>query len=739
MDTDTELDGASGPAPRAEGASAWTTALGVLAVLGVVGGLWSTGDVDAATWASVAVVSAVWVGFVAAASRWQARARAPALAPPAHALLQVDGQDRLPVGEAEALVDAASPRPPSWLGAGTTTLISLGLAGTFLGLTLGLFNALPLLLAKQTDAAIQALLAGAQLAFVKSLLGILLGTVWSFRMIGLHAVEAGLRADALARLQARFPPISPEQLLARESAAAAARAAALDQRLTADAKAAADRHAALMAGLAQLPQGEAVLERLGEVADAVEAAGGLTVEAIGQANADIAAVLEAPLAEHLRKIDTAARSMESILKDMSEADSTRSLVGQLTKALGPVITEGLQVPLAGIQHTLQGFGDKGGQAVGEVVKEGTKASVNELVTELGNLKKTIRSISENLTSAVSAAHSASDTISKIPGPMTTAANAWTTAARQADAVKSALQAAAASSGEIKSSLSDSSAGLRTVTQDLNGVSAGLREAAKALGKPVDGETESADGLVKALTELSGLLSSLGKTIEQSSTKGVGETVNTLNSAARGLVGAVNGMNALLEPVTKLSQLNVANAKEMATKSEEIRTNLREAVEPLNTLVNDAKTAAGEVRGAAAEVANAGQKAAGLVQAEGEVLKGAASEFTTASATASDQVKALELQLRALRELHTLLKGAWVADYGRLEDSYKKVAEAWKAAAAAADKDRKATTDAIADTARVVADAVGVQEPLGALLKALTDLTTALKAHPSAGPSAPPGP
>ena len=62
-----------------------------------------------------------------------------------------------------------------------------------------------------------------------------------------------------------------------------------------------------------------------------------------------------------------------------------------------------------------------------------------------------------------------------------------------------------------------------------------------------------------------------------------------------------------------------------------------------------------------------------------------------------------------------------------------------ATAAAADKDRRATTDAIADTARVVADAVGVQEPLGALHDAIIALTAALKAHPSAGPSAPPGP
>jgi type I site-specific restriction endonuclease len=199
------------------------------------------------------------------------------------------------------------------------------------------------------------------------------------------------------------------------------------------------------------------------------------------------------------------------------------------------------------------------------------------------------------------------------------------------------------------------------------------------------------------------------------------------------------MKALVGPVKELSELSVTNANTIATRSEEIRTTLHEAVKPLNTLVTDAKTAAGEVRGAAAEVANAGQKAAGLVQAEGEVLKGAASEFTTASATASDQVKALELQLEALRELHTLLKGAWVADYDRLEDSYKKVADAWRAAATAADKDRKATTDAIADTARVVADAVGVQEPLGALHRAIIALTTALKAHPSAGPSAPPGP
>ncbi len=348
------------------GALRWTTVAGLLAVVVVVERLVSSGAADWPTGVSLAAVFVAWVAFVGASAGWQRAARAPELVPPAHLRLRVHGAERLPAGEAEVLVDAASPRPPSWLGAGTTTLISLGLAGTFLGLTLGLFNAVPLLLEKQTDAAIQALLAGAQLAFVKSLLGIVLGTLWSFRLIGLHGVEARLRAAALASLQARFPPISPDQLLALSLDAASARHLELQAQLAGIEQAAAARHAGLMQAIAALPQGEAVLERLGEVADAVEEAGNGVGQRVDEGAARAAQATAAAARELGQKVDLLVREDSAQERQVALVGAVSAGASAVTAAVelsGETVGRAVE---QGAVHVRQGA-EEAAQGLAEVV------------------------------------------------------------------------------------------------------------------------------------------------------------------------------------------------------------------------------------------------------------------------------------------------------------------------------------------------------------------------------------
>lgn len=73
---------------------------------------------------------------------------------------------------------------PSVLSLGQNLLISLGLIGTFFGLTLGLFDAIPLFAKGGTENmtdAMEALFGGAKLAFAKSLAGVMAAALWSFR------------------------------------------------------------------------------------------------------------------------------------------------------------------------------------------------------------------------------------------------------------------------------------------------------------------------------------------------------------------------------------------------------------------------------------------------------------------------------------------------------------------------------------------------------------------------------
>ena len=90
--------------------------------------------------------------------------------------------------EAQEVIHHESPyvpdesRLPGWLGTGQAVLVTLGLMGTFLGMTIGLFQAIPLLQGANPDPdqAMNLLLGGARLAFTKSVAGMYWSIVWLF-------------------------------------------------------------------------------------------------------------------------------------------------------------------------------------------------------------------------------------------------------------------------------------------------------------------------------------------------------------------------------------------------------------------------------------------------------------------------------------------------------------------------------------------------------------------------------
>ncbi|MBI2571718.1 MAG: hypothetical protein HYV63_32310, partial [Candidatus Schekmanbacteria bacterium] len=164
---------------------------------------------------------------------------------------------------------------PELLGTGQTVLISLGLMGTFLGLTIGLMQAVPKLTGAEHVAGSSAivaagvpapasgdpqsddagtiegmqegmtdLLGGARLAFAKSLAGILFAMLWALRLRSAEA-RRGERLAAWARmLDSRFPLLTERhahlhlislvgELAGSESKRAEARAEKLEQRVSA--------------------------------------------------------------------------------------------------------------------------------------------------------------------------------------------------------------------------------------------------------------------------------------------------------------------------------------------------------------------------------------------------------------------------------------------------------------------------------------------------------------------------
>lgn len=209
---------------KVESSKGWH--FGVTAILALAAGValfrWLNGvpgGLDPLTTPFVALLFTWFAVLWTAGLKWHFSPNQDAVFVPKGQLLRLPDNElsaRLPQQTLEELAErhVAKSRLPGWLALGATTLVSVGLAGTFLGLTIGLIGALPHLNDDEVKLAIEEMLDGAKLAFVKSLVGIVLATIWNYALLGLRTEQDRRYRVAEANLEVRFPPISMEQILA---------------------------------------------------------------------------------------------------------------------------------------------------------------------------------------------------------------------------------------------------------------------------------------------------------------------------------------------------------------------------------------------------------------------------------------------------------------------------------------------------------------------------------------------
>lgn len=239
--------------------------LGGLEVLAVVVAAlaiarFSTGDdPDLTTAGMVALVTLVWLAYRIALWRWF-RDRAwlggspvPGSLPPelAAAADRVEASTVEYAGKRWRTASAAvelgpdgagtgSHRLPALLGSGQGVLISLGLIGTFLGLSIGLYEAVPKMFpAEHADSAdvrhtegtagaavasvpadpltnmkggMKDLLGGARLAFAKSVAGVAFAMLWGLRLRHAETRRDDYLDGVSDELDRRWPLLTPQQL-----------------------------------------------------------------------------------------------------------------------------------------------------------------------------------------------------------------------------------------------------------------------------------------------------------------------------------------------------------------------------------------------------------------------------------------------------------------------------------------------------------------------------------------------
>lgn len=225
---------------------------------------------------------------------------------------------------------------PAWLGAGQAILVSLGLFGTFFGLSYGLLQSIPCidgsdpghaaclsalgsggdLETRAMERGMSILLGGARTAFSKSVAGIGLGVAWLLLWRARDAAFKALLRDLAEGLDALVPYRS-EAILVLERLEAL-RVAQPDTRAFSDAAGIiAGTAETLAAAVGSLERSSLSLSKAGEQMSG--AAKGFSAEVMGQKVAEgMEGAVQRQLKPSLERIDGALRNLEAIKRSTDE-------------------------------------------------------------------------------------------------------------------------------------------------------------------------------------------------------------------------------------------------------------------------------------------------------------------------------------------------------------------------------------------------------------------------------------
>lgn len=510
-------------------------------------------------------------------------------------LVTVGTERRLRAGAADAIIEEVSKRPdplgpPYWLATGQGVLVSLGLIGTFLGLSVGLLGAVDKLQGdpEAMQEGMQALLGGAKLAFVKSLAGVLCAMVWGLRYRRLEEDRDTLLGACKDWLEERYPPVSAEDLLGRLLGEQAAASAVLERRL-------ADMERALVTGqqgiLGAIGRSDA---QMGQVVSGLSFVGGAVKQSGAAVTAELVQVRQAvahqegTVVEVLQATSTAERAQ---LVELIE--TVRQLADQLPAQIGPnvgqVIAELLGPLFTQLTEALKKLGDASGETIEGAVERGAGEAVTRLSANLQDVAALLGKLPDQLLGQVKEADLAvKATTEQVVGNLEGAGRA----------VAGELKVAATDLTAIHDRLNDTVLEVRALTENLATHGQQIQQSLAAAEKSAAALQGHAQGLHDGVVKVTRPLGDVASRLEAvpASVQAANEALRSEHRALSGLglelktqAEAVRGQHeALRQRIAEYQQLQDALAGQWQTQMQGVLSANEKVKDAWTTAINAAQ-------------------------------------------------------------------------------------------------------------------------------------------------------
>lgn len=665
-------------------------------------------------------------------------------------------------------------RPPALLSTGQAVLVSLGLIGTFLGLTLGLTHALPNLTdrgeappvaiagAATTGSAVDAapvgpgasspegseidrmqkgmgeLLGGAQLAFAKSLAGVAFAMLWGLRLRNAEARRDDYLDTLADELDGRFPLLTQQHLhlhAASEIARTNTLLAELAHGVAAEHGRSEARAEELKATVAQV--GKTVAERAEELVATMQ----------GLSESLPAAIGVRPGQNFLELLAPQFALLVAEMKKLTEGGNEQISNAMLGKAEAEVL--GLKQALTDVVATLNGLpadyrsqmgevqvGVRGAMdAVGQTVTSATtdlndvSGNLRAVLVELGRILPEVKTVASALRGAGDDVRAGLDGVA---APLLGLPPAL-------DATRAALTGATTALGASEIALVRHAESARALNDALGAqarATAGAADRAAALVQQIDRLRTALEGSEQRLGEL---------TVAQALANG--EAVAELGKSLTTFKGALEGVQRSAEGVSVEAAQRVASAlgkgasefesamQRLTTHSLTMEASLKAARETADALaghaaslrdgVNEVARPLAPVAAALSAVPGSVQAAAQALQSERAALQGLGAQLREQASVVKGEQEALGARIEDYRRLNTLLAQEMAAHLKGIADANEQVRAAWAEASAKSREVVEATSRQLGTYAQQVELSLRLPADLRRLDQTIEELTDVL--------------